>query len=68
MDWVTSILTVVSMGLIAARRWEGWALGLVNQACWLWLIFETRQWGLLLMTAVLTGQCVWAIRTWRRER
>lgn len=40
MDWITGAITAMSMELIARRRWEGWALGLLNQGLWFGLIYH----------------------------
>jgi hypothetical protein len=66
MDWITGIITVASMELIARRRWEGWAVGLVNQVFWVWLSIERGLYGLLVLTAVLTVQYIRGLLRWRR--
>jgi hypothetical protein len=67
MDWITGIATVVSMELIARRRWYGWAVGLANQSLWLFLIFDRELWGLLPLSAVLTWRYTIAMFKWRLE-
>lgn len=65
MDWLTGIMTVIAMELVARKMWQGWAVGLCNQVFWLGLIFERELWGLLPLTAVLTWRYVAALRRWR---
>lgn len=67
MDWITGGMTVLAMELLARKRWQGWAVGLVNQAFWLWLIFERQLWGLLPLTAILTWRYAVALRKWRNH-
>ena len=67
MDWIVSLTTLASMGLLAKKMWQGWAVGLANQALWLGLIF-TRQdmYGLLPLAAALTCLYSWALWNWRK--
>lgn len=68
MDWITGILTLVAMERIRRRYWDGWALGLVAQACWLWLIWQQRLWGLLPLCLGLIVSYSLALRSWRRDQ
>lgn len=65
MDWLTGAMTVLAMELVARRRWQGWAVGLVNQAFWLWLICTRSLWGLLPLTAILSWRYTVALVRWR---
>lgn len=65
MDWVTGGMTVLSMELLAKRRWEGWAVGLANQFLWAWLIYTRELWGLAPLVAILTWRYAVALRKWR---
>lgn len=56
------------MELVARRRWEGWLVGLVNQACWALLIWQRELWGLAPLCAVLTWRYAVALYRWRMER
>lgn len=67
MDWLTGAMTVLAMELVARRRWQGWAVGLVNQAFWLTLIIDRRMWGLLPLTAILGWRYTVALVRWRKE-
>lgn len=40
MDWITGLLTITAMELIGRKYWQGWAVGLLNQFFWLYLIFD----------------------------
>lgn len=62
----TSVMTLVAMQLLAKRRWQGWAVGLANQALWVALIIRTEAWGLLLLTCALVVIYVRALIDWRR--
>lgn len=63
----TSVITLIGMQLLARKRWEGWAVGLVNQVTWLALIVATRAWGLLLLTVSLSVTYTQGLIRWRRE-
>lgn len=67
MDWLTGAMTVLSMELIGRKRWQGWAVGLINQTFWLWLVYTRELWGLLPLTAILSWRYIAAIRRWRHE-
>lgn len=68
MDWIVGGMTLLAMELIARKRWEGWAVGLVNQALWFYLIVWQQQlWGLAMLTVVLTWRYSVALLKWRRD-
>jgi hypothetical protein len=67
MDWLTGGLTVLAMELVGRKRWEGWAVGLVNQAFWAYLIWDRALWGLAPLSAILTWRYTVALLRWRRE-
>ena len=63
----TSLVTILGMWLVAKKRWEGWAVGLANQALWFALIVQTRSWGLLVLMAALVWLYSRALIDWRRN-
>ena len=65
MDWVTGAMTLLAMELIARKHWQGWVVGLVNQAFWLILIYTKQLWGLLPLTLLLTWRYAVAVRKWK---
>lgn len=67
MDWLTGIITIIAMELVARKRWQGWAVGLVNQVFWLTLIIHRELWGLLPLTVILSWRYTAALVRWRRE-
>jgi hypothetical protein len=67
LDWVTGALTVLGMELVGRKYWQGWAVGLANQALWAWLIWTRELWGLAPLTAILTWRYAAALIRWRRE-
>lgn len=68
MDWFVGCLTIVAMELIARKHWAGWAVGLINQAFWFYLIvWEKQLYGLAILTVVLTWRYSVALVKWRRE-
>lgn len=64
---LTSLVTITAMQLLKHRRWEGWAVGLANQALWIVLIVQTQAWGLLILTGTLTWTYATALLAWRRD-
>lgn len=68
MDWLVGGLTLLAMELIARKKWQGWAVGLVNQAFWAYLIvYQQQLWGLAILSAVLTWRYSVALMQWRRD-
>ena len=67
MDWLTGAMTLLAMELISRKRWEGWAIGLANQAFWLALIYQRSLYGLLPLTMLLTWRYAVAIKRWRDD-
>ena len=68
MDWIVGGMTLLAMELIARKKWQGWAVGLANQALWFYLIvYQQQLWGLAMLTAVLTWRYSVALMKWRRD-
>ena len=68
MDWLLSLNTILAMELIARRKWYGWAVGLVNQGFWFYVVVWQQQlYGLAVLTAVLTWRYSVALVKWRRD-
>lgn len=64
---LVSLGTLGGMWLVSRKRWEGWAVGIANQAVWAVLIVQTRQWGLFLLTGALLFIYTRALLSWRGE-
>jgi len=68
MDYVVACMTLLAMELIARKRWEGWAVGLLNQGLWFYLIvYQQALWGLAILSAVLTWRYSVALVKWRKD-
>lgn len=67
MDWVTGMLTVLAMELVAWHRWQGWLVGLLNQGCWAYLIYTRQLWGLAPLCLILGWRYSAALIRWRKE-
>lgn len=68
MDWIVGGMTLLAMELIARKKWQGWAVGLANQALWFYLIvYQQQLWGLAMLTAILTWRYSVALMKWRRD-
>jgi len=65
MDWIAGFLTLISMEMIARHKWQGWAVGLANQAVWFVLIYSRELWGLLPLTVILSWRFGVALVKWR---
>jgi nicotinamide riboside transporter PnuC len=67
MDWLTGLMTILAMELLARRDWRGWLVGLLNQFLWAYLIYERRLYGLAPLTIILTWRYLVALCKWRRS-
>jgi hypothetical protein len=65
-DWIIGGFSIGTMELIARRKWYGWALGLLGQVPWLWLIVQQQLWGFLPVTFFLAWRYTRALRSWRQ--
>lgn len=68
MDWVVGGMTILAMELIARKMWQGWAVGLVNQVLWAYLVvYQGKFWGLGVVCVILTWRYSVALMRWRNE-
>lgn len=63
----TSVVTLYGMWLAGSHRWQGWLVGLLNQALWLGFIVAFSAWGLLPLNAALIVVYTRNLRRWRSE-
>lgn len=63
----TSGLTLYGMWLAGSHRWQGWLVGLLNQAVWFAFIVAFDAWGLLPLNLALVVVYSRNIRAWRRQ-
>ena len=67
MSWIISISTIICMELMIRKAWYAWVLTLFNQLLWVFYIYSTKQWGLLLLNAVMTVLAIRGLITWLRD-
>lgn len=65
-DWLTGIMTILAMELVARRHWQGWAVGLANQVLWGVLIWQRELWGLAPLCLILSWRYSVALVRWKR--
>jgi hypothetical protein len=65
--WLTSAGTLLGIYLTGKKRWQGWAVGLANQAVWITFIVLFDAWGLLPLAVALIGLYAKNLIGWRRE-
>lgn len=53
LPWLMSAITIYMTVLAGNRNRWAWAIGLLNQALWLFWIVSIQAWGLLPMNAAL---------------
>lgn len=66
-EWVVGLLTIVTMELVARGRWSGWAVGLVNQVAWCWIVYQRGLWFMAPLAVFLVWTYARALRAWRRD-
>ena len=64
---VVSLVTILSMQLAGRKDIRAWMFGIANQGLWLLLILHTKQWGLLILTVVLTVTYAQNYTRWSKE-
>lgn len=67
LEWTVGLLTIVAMELVARGRWSGWALGVVNQVAWLWIVYTRDLWFMMPLSLFLLWTYTRALRAWRRD-
>jgi hypothetical protein len=67
MDWVLSFLGLFVMEMKGRKMWQSWALGLLQQVLWLWIIYDKEMWGLLLLSAYKIWRHIVFLKAWRTE-
>ncbi len=67
-DWVTAVLTVGYLQLLAWKSKWGWPLGIATQAVWIWLSLSKELYGLTALSVVMTIQFFFAWRSWSRSK
>ncbi len=63
-----SVVTLITMWLVGNKDVRGFYLGLANQALWLAFIYQTEQWGFLILTVANTYINVRNIILWSNDR
>ena len=51
--WIMSGITIFTMWFAGDKKKLAWKLGLINQALWLYFIYDKQSWGLLPMTIAM---------------
>ena len=67
MDWVLSFLGLFVMEMKGRKMWQSWALGLLQQVLWLWIIYDKEMWGFLLLSAYNIWRHIVFLKAWRTE-
>jgi len=60
-------LTASSLFLTGNKRWQGWLVAIIVNACWWPYYILTDQWGLLPMQALFLIMILRNLIKWRRE-
>ena len=49
------------------KMWQSWAIGLMQQFLWLWLIVDKAMWGLLILSVYKITRHVMFLYQWKQE-
>ena len=67
MDWITAVLTITYMQLIARKMWQGWLLGILVQGLWIYTTYVAHLYGFLALSFLLAAQFTIALLKWKKE-
>jgi nicotinamide riboside transporter PnuC len=65
LDWIAALLGIVAQTLIRRRRWHGYALSVVTQSMYLYLLVTHELTGLALLILFNLGNAVVGLYQWR---
>ncbi len=68
MDWIASILTVISAYMLRKLMWQGYAVSLLNQIPWAYLAIVNELYGMLLINVMVAWNSVKGIVEWRAKK
>ena len=66
MDWLAAIGTLVAVELVTRKKWQGFALHVLNGGLWLWIMWHSQLWGLVALEVVFVLQASTSLVRWRR--
>jgi len=64
MDWLASIFTLVSVELTARKMWQGWVVGIVSQAAYVYIAIQEELYGLIPLSLYLVVRYFLAAKEW----
>ena len=67
LDYLSCLLTVTSTILVGRRRWEGWALGIINCVLMCMIGIRTGQSGFIPANLFCMVVGAFNLRAWRRS-
>ena len=67
MTWILSITSIIMLWLMGNRSKWGPRFGLVNQALWIYYIYNTEQWGLAVGVVAYTLVHIRNLLKWEVE-
>lgn len=67
MDWIATLGTLLSVHLVRKKKWQGFAVGLIAEAVWVYVAVTTHVYGLLVIAAFLFYTYSMAIMEWRAD-
>jgi nicotinamide riboside transporter PnuC len=65
-DWITAILTISYMQLMAMRNGWAWPLGIATQFLWIYMSVSKEMYGIVVLSLVLMAQCAYGWWNWSR--
>ena len=64
MDYVVSLICIAKTELVARKHWQGWLLGIMNQALWITISLQNELYGLLPLSMYMLARYGLAARSW----
>ena len=66
-SWLTAVGTITGVWMVRRLLWQGYLIGLINQALWWWITVATEQWGFVAIHLFMTYNYWRGIIEWRRN-
>lgn len=67
-DWITAVLTITYMQLMAMKKGAAWPLGIVTQFVWIYMSLQREMYGLVALSCILIVQCVYGWWNWKKPQ
>ena len=64
LDWVCGVLAMTSTYVVGKKKWYGWPIAAITNACFVYLNIKLHVWGVVPVSATLCVMNVWNTVKW----